>query len=319
MATVILALSAPTAGARPTLIFGTAPEADFELSGTNGYSIQVGGYGREVSLSVNRGLAFASYTAHGHVSTERITARLGSRGRISVEFRPSRDLLSRKKPPRGCTGRDKVKRSGVFVGTIRFVGERGYTEVDAIRARGSTVNAYRWKCRPSAVRGASGLEPSREPQTVLEAKARDGIEFAAIAEGPPEERGITWFFAGSHESRGRLEVWRLAFGTGRERTFVFDEAFSSATVTPPKPFEGTGVFLVNPDGSRSWTGSLTVSFPGAEDVALTGSRFKARLTQPETLAQISGRSAGWGTGIGDTSRLQPRLLDLFGMESGARG
>lgn len=47
-----------------------------------------------------------------------------------------------------------------------------------------------------------------------------------------------------------------------------------------------------------------MSFPGAEDVALTGPRYKVRLIQPETLARVARGSAG----------LRPlrELFELFG-------
>lgn len=281
-------------GATATFVSGWAPEAQFTLKGSNGYSIQVQGEGRRVSLSVARGWAFTSYAVRGRTSIAGIEARFGNRGRVSVEFRPSGDL-SRKSPPRKCTGRDRVTRWGVFVGTIEFVGERGYTEVDTIRARGSTRNAYRWECKispdiPMPPEGSSDV------LTLLEAKTREGgqLEFGAFALRSPEERGFTWFFAESRGPRGRMQVSRQALAPGLERTFIFDEALSLGTVKPPKPFDGTGVFQRNPDGSSTWTGSLTVSFPGAEDVTLTGSRYAARLIQPGTIAQVARRSAGLG-------------------------
>jgi hypothetical protein len=68
-------------------------------------------------------------------------------------------------------------------------------------------------------------------------------------------------------------------------SFIVDAALTSATVTPPWPFRGVGrleqerpsVLLESPD--PLWTGNLTVTFPGAPEVALIGPGIRARLDE----------------------------------------
>jgi hypothetical protein len=59
--------------------------------------------------------------------------------------------------------------------------------------------------------------------------------------------------------------------------FSFDPAFSTAILTPPAPFSGSGSFQRGADGSTTWSGSLAVSFPGMPNVALAGPQFTASL------------------------------------------
>jgi hypothetical protein len=57
---------------------------------------------------------------------------------------------------------------------------------------------------------------------------------------------------------------------------------ADATLEPPPPFEGTGVFHFEPgrsvfDGTATWEGSLTVVFPGTEEIPLAGPKVEAEL------------------------------------------
>lgn len=295
---VVMLLVIPTAASAATTgsaVFfdGSRPPAEFSLRGSNGYSIRVDGAGRRVNLSVAGGGGFAEYRVRGRASTERIRARFGNLGRVAVEFRPSGSVW-RRVPPSRCKGKARVTRFGVFVGKIRFVGEQGYTRVRAVRARGRSRTSPRWKCKRR--RGGGKLRKTLDKTsaqselTVLEAIARQRrLSFGALSFRSSGEEGVTLFLVASAERRGRMQVSRSAFAFAREQAFTFDEALTSATVSPPKPFEGTGFFRRSPNGRARWTGSLTVSLPGAEDIALTGSRYKARLIQPETLAQVPER------------------------------
>jgi hypothetical protein len=91
----------------------------------------------------------------------------------------------------------------------------------------------------------------------------------------------TIFFASTSESRGQMRVSRAAFAQAPERTFTYAPGLSSATVSPPPPFEGTATFQRNPDHSTSWKGNLRVSLPGAPRLPLTGPKFAAGLSRPE--------------------------------------
>ena len=279
------AMSLPsTSSAMAAIAFGGGgPQVQFSLRGSNGYGIGVEASGRTVTLTASAGPMAATYGVPGRTSARGIEARIGSRGRIEVEFHAS-GSLTRKVPPHRCTGKPRVTRLGTFVGTIRFAGEHRYTKVDAGRARGSVRISPRWKCKPRHSRGGRTCKPGSEgPQESIVLDAADAHRrraFGAFAERSPGEPGSTLFFASSTERRGRMRVSRFAFASGHERTFIYDVGLVSATVAPPPPFEGSATFQRNPDRSTSWKGSLRVSLPGAPHLALTRPAFDARLLRP---------------------------------------
>ena len=45
------------------------------------------------------------------------------------------------------------------------------------------------------------------------------------------------------------------------RTFVADDALTSASVKPPAPFHGNGSYAAAPDGTKSWTGCFRCRSP----------------------------------------------------------
>ena len=228
-------------------------------------------------------MSYAVYTTRGRASRQGIGARFGNRGRVSVKFKPS-GRMKRERPPKRCKGKPRITRFGIFVGTIRFAGEGRYTEVDAGRARGSTGTSPRWKCKPprgggrsSATSDDSGVDLS----FLFASTPRGSRAVGALSLDIPAEPRTIIILAGLTERQGSIRVDRLAIRATRPRTFTFDEALISATLSPPKPFSGTATFRRNPDRSTSWTGSLSVSLPGAEkNVRLAGPRFKARLYRP---------------------------------------
>jgi hypothetical protein len=87
----------------------------------------------------------------------------------------------------------------------------------------------------------------------------------------------TLYLAVTEESKGSMAEVRYAAVVARSKTFVSDDALTSATVRPPAPFHGTGSYAAAPDGTKSWTGSLSVSFPGAPRFPLTGPQFEDML------------------------------------------
>jgi hypothetical protein len=59
---------------------------EFQLKGSNGYSISVFSSGGDVSLTARHGGSSASYSTPGFASPTRIKARFGHFGRVSVRF-----------------------------------------------------------------------------------------------------------------------------------------------------------------------------------------------------------------------------------------
>ncbi len=281
------------------LSFGDGSGGAFSLKASNGYSIGVSGFGGRVSVGVGGRHGAASYTVRGRTSPDRIVARIGSRGRVDVRFEQTEGYrLTR--PPKRCEGPPRVKRFGVFIGTILFRGERGYTRVDEARARGTSYVESRWKCRRRhhgkvVPKPESGGGEGEQP-TALEVETRDHrIVFYAFG-APPGEGGQTLFLAQIQEHRKRMDVSRFAFVPGPAKDFEFDEGLTSATVRPPEPFRGSATFTHGAKDSTRWTGTLRVDLPGAPHLALTGDRFKAVLEQPPFARPLRALGGRVGTG-----------------------
>lgn len=258
----------------------STPQFDFETG--NGYTIDVAGRGPDVVIGVSRqrSSSTTTYIARGVVSPTRLEASFGDLGRIAVRFRPSGRVVRTKSRPH-CKGPDHViSRLGVFVGDVRFSGEGGYTSADIHRVKGRVSSPASLRCaasvfRHSHERGESGSIGSPR-LTSLGAgwkTALSSTTFGAVA-GLGDK---VLFFAVSEQSEGSIAIVRRAVAVASARTFAFDNALTYAGVTPPTPFSGTGSFQAGPDGVKSWTGSLTVSFLGAENMPLSGPQFKVVL------------------------------------------
>lgn len=236
----------------------------------------------------------ATYSVRGLSSTQRLRGRIGNLGRIAVRFEPT-GRVDRIEPPRGCEGRDAVVTHGVFVGTIRFRGEGGYTRVDAHRAKGRVTTSPSWRC--GSVPSIADLEKRPVEFSVLAASAPHQRVFFAATK-TEEDLDLASFRGGTIESRGALRIERQALADEREGTFDFEPGLGAASVEPPAPFRGTASFVREPDGLTSWSGPLSVVLPGAGVVQLTGPTFSADLAQPKTLGEY---------------------LDMLGLEARLRG
>jgi hypothetical protein len=267
----------------------------FELETRNGYSLAVTGVEDTVVVEVTRkgdtsvpggprGLtsAVTAYVARGTVTPGQIKASFGEFGRIAVRFHPSGRVV-KSDPRRRCRGPDHyTSRPGVYTGSIRLTGEHHYFAVRAHRAKGRIRRPLGLNCASRATRPA-GRDAARAEASdeidlsfnVLQAgwrEAVDATEFLALQIG-----GKTLYLAITEESKGTVAEIRFAVAIGPSRTFVRNEALTSARLRPPRPFAGTGVYSAAPDGTRTWGGRLSVSVPGWPRLPLAGPGFKVFL------------------------------------------
>jgi hypothetical protein len=268
--------SAVAAKRRPVTRAGDL--AGFALRGSDGYSIQVLTLGRRfVTLTASKGHVGAVYSTRGRISGNRITARFGNLGRIAVRFHASRPPGGRETAPsRRCTGEGGGPQAGTFRGTIRFTGERGYTRVDAHRAKGAALRAERGACTANRRAGPSAALPLARLTTHLTAVSKRAGRVVSIdVLGFRNPR--LWVQASTQEQRGRMRIARLAYAVvGGPSAFVSSgpgEHPAFAVLTPPKPFSGTGLFQEGGDLSNGWTGTLSAWLPGAGKVSLAGPTF----------------------------------------------
>jgi len=263
--------------------------AEFTLEGSNGYRITVSGdpYSKDsVQLSAETPSESAEYIVPGRVTADGIEARFGKLGSISVRFRPS-GRVRRVRVPKKCFPKRPpvvTSRLGTFAGTIRFRGERGYTQVSARSARGGIGDPLANVPQKQICRfRESAEERQREDESVsLDASLPGhGPFFSAFRllgdwqalpamQVAPGDRFA--FLVIGLERVGGMTVYRSAGALGPSEDFVFDASLSSATVRPPAPFSGSGSFVRNADGSTSWTGDLAVLLPGLGTVGLTSGK-----------------------------------------------
>ena len=254
----------------------------FVVKAARGYKVGVSTFGGAVTLEVWRGhkgmRTMTSYMARGVARPDRLQATFGRFGEVKMRFRPSRNRTWRGNR-RTCRGANRfVKRRGTFRGNLRFRGEGGYVSLRLHRAKGAVV-AEAPKCLHRRV---SGFGPDLgllffEPRSALLSISRDGIDTSALI--ALESKKTTFFGASVEDTRGKLAIVRMAFLSKKSPVHT-NESLTGASLSPPAPFHGTGRYRAYPDGSNSWSGSLTVDFPGAPRFPLTGPSWETFLEVP---------------------------------------
>jgi hypothetical protein len=179
-----------------------------------------------------------------------------------------------------CAGRPPRSWHGHFVGSFRFHGEGGYTEVRTARVKGTRKQPGQVKCRhlPHAGhrhRHLRRLHPKTTKSVLLKASGTTGgREVDLTATAPAMGHGLGIIMARASEEREGMLVDRIVSATAKPGvTFDFDPDLSSASLSPPAPFAGSASFTRIDDYTTRWEGPLSVSFPGMPDVPLSGRTF----------------------------------------------
>lgn len=273
-------------------------ESRFDLEARHGYKVTVVGEGSIVAVEVTKPLphgkenvlekflgpkqAVTAYVARGTVTQHRIAASFGRLGKIDVRFRPSGRVVE-SRPGRHCRGTDHfTSQLGVFVGGVRFSGEKHYVAVRSHRVKGRVRAPLHLHCAslPRGVRSNRRARPvphhTAFNPTFLAATRRHGVSSVELL-----TLGIgrtTLFAAITEEGLGSMARIRFALATVRsKKAVVLNDPLTKATITPPPPFRGKGTYRAAPDGTTTWSGPLSISFPGAPRLPLTGEDFEATL------------------------------------------
>lgn len=278
----LLAL-APGTNAKPGYVVTPGSHSvELSLKGSHGFRISAGRFGRPFYFQTADERSVTTYFKRSpRQRGDGIEAKFPGVGRISVRFQPQG--APQHLPPffSRCEGGETTKQRGVFVGTIRFHGERGYTSVEATRASGEVTTSEREICKRSIFDDGPDSEAERTELWAYSRSKGQSIGFDASTWGPAESP-LTTFGASVVERHRGLTIFRHTFAEGKESQLIAGDSRPhplSATVTPPAPFHGSAEFQRAPEGDRSWTGSLSVDFPGLERVALTGPSFDAHFCQ----------------------------------------
>jgi hypothetical protein len=245
----------------------------------------------------------------------KLDAKIGRLGHFRARFIPN--ATKTEKLPEGCTGKPTISEKGVFVGSFVFHGERGFTQIDARRERGTVVRRGATSC-PAA--NPSRHRRHRSPGTTKAERERRRHEFRLLAgdpdgvvslqaelqESPEAEEGSpTTFQASMTERVGRLVVSRnastISFGATAAATFQVPN-LAEASLTPPAPFSGSATFHLDEPRKATWSGDLAVELPGAGEVPLTGDGIVAGLCHgpshcTKTLPQPLQRELELGPGF----------------------
>jgi hypothetical protein len=132
----LLALPGAAFAKGRNLVIEPSQTMEFQLKGSNGYSISVSGSGGDVSLTARHGGSSASYSTRGLASPARIKARFGHLGRVSVRFHSGNGSPRVLQPAKNCRGKGEVVDRGHWVGRIEFEGEQAYTTVSRVSCQG---------------------------------------------------------------------------------------------------------------------------------------------------------------------------------------
>ena len=252
---------------------------EFRVKGTHGYSLLVWAFSREdyrqgeVILFAARGRRSVIYQAPARVTDTKVDADLGVLGEVHVTFQPSGKVGVAR--PRCDSDTRIAYEKGAYVGTIDFRGEEGFTRASAKRAAFTyhpLIDIF--DCAHS---GTSTTFGGDLPGAQLEAGGRGPGEVITAQVNQNRPRARVRMGVRIVEQHGEIRVTREVEAVYRGGAFHFAPDLSTAYLAPPAPFAGSARYRANAKPANSWTGSLTVDFPGHSNVSLTGAQFRAHL------------------------------------------
>jgi hypothetical protein len=272
-------------------------ESRFAMKVGHGYEMAVIGRGRVVQVeiglpsSLQQGSpgsspigtseALTFYIARGTVTPHRIAASFGEFGRVNVHFKPAGPPVE-SQSQRRCRGVDHFTiQRGTFVGSVRFFGEGNYFNAHSHHAPGRIRTPLRLHCAPPRLYSRAGsLQRAIHPvdfgsQASLSAFWRHGVRSIGLFSFGIRNAQLTAAF--TEESLGSVALIHFGLAISKPKILTVDNALTSASLTPPAPFHGKGTYNAAPDGTKTWTGSLSAAFPGAPRRPLTGEQFKVEV------------------------------------------
>jgi hypothetical protein len=269
-------------------------ESRFALDAGHGYELAVVGQGSSVLVEVGRPASFQQtplfgsqvgtaqaltiYAARGTVTRHRIAASFGKFGKVDVRFHPAGPPVE-SRAQHHCRGADHFTiQHGAFVGSVRFTGEDNYVTAHSHRVRGRVRTPLRLDCAPPRPHSQDRSLQRAVHQidfgfgASLGASSRHGVDSTELFTFGIRKTQLT--FALAEASMGSMAELHFGLAVSRPKVLSVNDALTSATLAPPAPFHGTGTYSAAPDGTKTWTGPLTIAFPGAPRWPLTGEQFK---------------------------------------------
>lgn len=261
----------PRAAARPGYtVISPSRWSSFQVRATNGYLIDVYAFSRgEVVVEASSRDGRVAYLAHARVSPDRVQAKIGHLGRISMRFHRLGPWEKSREPQGDCRGRRAIVQKGVFRGLLKWRGERGFATARATSASGLSVASYREVCKGE--NAGTGNDKASEPTLTAKSRRPRGFLEVQTYDLPNEPL----FIANLWEPGPRLGIYRSLSAVGGASNAEFSPS-GAATISPPPPFSGGAEFQPIHGATGSWSGTLTGFFPGLGSVPLAGPTFSAR-------------------------------------------
>lgn len=219
-----------------------------------------------------------SYSVAARTDRTGVLARFGHLGRIDLDFKPTGQSTEQKSGP-FCQGGPQLTWEGVYTGTVQLQGRYGFRSINdrSFTSKGTFSHTPRWVCHlpdeatPPAPQGGNGV--------LLWAGSCDGrglsVQSERLRAGGREQRSIS-YSAYASLREGRVQIQQDITVPAAPKTFSFDEALTTATVSPPAPFRGIGTLAREADETTTWSGSLSATILGRQ-VSLAGPGFKSEL------------------------------------------
>jgi hypothetical protein len=256
------------------------------LYASGGLKSDRGFAGIDIAQDTGRGYSASSYFSRhrGEVSNRRMSHRLGSAGGVDMRFVPTEPAETR----RGRCFEYETRR-GVLVGGLRFEGEGGYVEVNETRlpARRTTFD-FR-KCDPFKPGGGVGGKEEKAAAQLTACVRRPDVTWQATRL-PDRSTTITGFGRSSWE-RG-LFTSSFVHRKIRPGGFEYASDFTTATLTPPAPFLGTGVYADGAvEGDLRWVAPNGDVNPMATDEATLAKSDRRACAGIITTGQAAQRAA----------------------------
>lgn len=190
----------------------------------------------------------------------RVSAHFGPLGSVDMHFVRSKG--SRQYQP-SCGGGAVRFARGHYEGTVRFAGGNGLPAVDASVAQIAPSWELEERCTGGIVEG-----PPTLPGAVLYAgSVYPNAPHLTVFKDAVNAHSRIWAYVS--ESRRGVDVRRFAAVVVPPSAFRYDQSLTKATVRPPAPFSGVGLFDGERERRHRWSGGLSVDFPGRENVSLT--------------------------------------------------
>ena len=257
------------------------PDAAFEVRGSNGFDVTVfatrlaDGAGT-ITLIAQNDRSAAIYRTGATVTDSSVKADLGELGQIAV-----RSVRTGRKSfvATTCDGKRKHELVATrYEGTIEFLGEEGFTGVNASAAPFDYSPYLQFACAQEGSLPAGGPLPGARLD-IHRLPEKNELMLRATQKRPS---AATTLSVQVDETREGLEITRALDITARSGSgaFGFDSGLRRATLSPPAPFTGHATFHRTGPPSDRWTGNLTVDLPGDAAYPLTGPALRVSLVRP---------------------------------------